>query len=203
MAYEIDRASYAAMFGPTVGDKVRLADTELLIEVEKDFTILGEEVKFGGGKVIRDGMGQSQASRAEGSVDTVITNALILDYTGIIKADIGIRDGRIAGIGKAGNPDVQPGVDIIIGPGTEVIAGEGNIITAGGIDAHIHWICPQQVEDALYSGVTTMLGARPVAHCPHVEGSRRIADEYRFLWQRQRDPAGIIDRAGQSRCLRA
>ncbi|WOI12092.1 urease subunit alpha [Thalassospira lucentensis] len=158
MAYEIDRASYAAMFGPTVGDKVRLADTELLIEVEQDFTILGEEVKFGGGKVIRDGMGQSQASRAEGSVDTVITNALILDYTGIIKADIGIRDGRIAGIGKAGNPDVQPGVDIIIGPGTEVIAGEGNIITAGGIDAHIHWICPQQVEDALYSGVTTMLG---------------------------------------------
>ena len=158
MAYEIDRPSYAAMFGPTVGDKVRLADTDLIIEVEKDFTTLGEEVKFGGGKVIRDGMGQSQATRAEGSVDTVITNALILDYTGIIKADIGIRDGRIAAIGKAGNPDVQPGVDIIIGPGTEVIAGEGNIITAGGIDAHIHWICPQQVEDALYSGVTSMLG---------------------------------------------
>ena len=158
MAYEIDRPSYAAMFGPTVGDKVRLADTDLMIEVEKDFTTLGEEVKFGGGKVIRDGMGQSQATRANGAVDTVITNALILDYTGIIKADIGIRDGRIAGIGKAGNPDVQPGVDIIIGPGTEVIAGEGNIITAGGIDAHIHWICPQQVEDALYSGVTSMLG---------------------------------------------
>ncbi|MDP2698918.1 urease subunit alpha [Thalassospira sp.] len=158
MAYEIDRASYAAMFGPTVGDRVRLADTDLVIEVEKDFTILGEEVKFGGGKVIRDGMGQSQVSRADGSVDTVITNALILDYTGIIKADIGLRDGRIAGIGKAGNPDVQPGVDIIIGPGTEVIAGEGNIITAGGIDAHIHWICPQQVDEALYSGVTTMLG---------------------------------------------
>ncbi|MFH1806509.1 MAG: urease subunit alpha [Pseudomonadota bacterium] len=158
MAYEIDRASYAAMFGPTVGDRVRLADTDLVIEVEKDFTILGEEVKFGGGKVIRDGMGQSQVSRADGSVDTVITNALILDYTGIIKADIGIRDGKIAGIGKAGNPDVQPGVDIIIGPGTEVIAGEGNIITAGGIDAHIHWICPQQVDEALYSGVTTMLG---------------------------------------------
>jgi len=158
MAYEIDRPSYAAMFGPTVGDKVRLADTDLIIEVEKDFTTLGEEVKFGGGKVIRDGMGQSQATRADGAVDTVITNALILDYTGIIKADIGIRDGRIAGIGKAGNPDVQPGVDIIIGPGTEVIAGEGNIITAGGIDAHIHWICPQQVEDALYSGVTSMLG---------------------------------------------
>ncbi len=158
MAYEIDRPSYAAMFGPTVGDKVRLADTDLIIEVEKDFTTLGEEVKFGGGKVIRDGMGQSQATRAEGAVDTVITNALILDYTGIVKADIGIRDGRIAGVGKAGNPDVQPGVDIIIGPGTEVIAGEGNIITAGGIDAHIHWICPQQVEDALYSGVTSMLG---------------------------------------------
>ncbi|KZB71222.1 MULTISPECIES: urease subunit alpha [Thalassospira] len=158
MAYEIDRPSYAAMFGPTVGDKVRLADTDLIIEVEKDFTTLGEEVKFGGGKVIRDGMGQSQATRANGAVDTVITNALILDYTGIIKADIGVRDGRIAGIGKAGNPDVQPGVDIIIGPGTEVIAGEGNIITAGGIDAHIHWICPQQVEDALYSGVTSMLG---------------------------------------------
>ncbi|WP_033070550.1 urease subunit alpha [Thalassospira australica] len=158
MAYEIDRPSYAAMFGPTVGDKVRLADTDLIIEVEKDFTTLGEEVKFGGGKVIRDGMGQSQATRANGAVDTVITNALILDYTGIIKADIGIRDGRIAAVGKAGNPDVQPGVDIIIGPGTEVIAGEGNIITAGGIDAHIHWICPQQVEDALYSGVTSMLG---------------------------------------------
>jgi len=158
MAYEIDRPSYAAMFGPTVGDKVRLVDTDLIIEVEKDFTTLGEEVKFGGGKVIRDGMGQSQATRANGAVDTVITNALILDYTGIIKADIGIRDGRIAGIGKAGNPDVQPGVDIIIGPGTEVIAGESNIITAGGIDAHIHWICPQQVEDALYSGVTSMLG---------------------------------------------
>lgn len=158
MAYEIDRPSYAAMFGPTVGDKVRLADTDLIIEVEKDFTTLGEEVKFGGGKVIRDGMGQSQATRANGAVDTVITNALILDYTGIIKADIGIRDGRIAAVGKAGNPDVQPGVDIIIGPGTEVIAGEGNIITAGGIDAHIHWICPQQVEDALYSGMTSMLG---------------------------------------------
>ncbi|RCK28817.1 urease subunit alpha [Thalassospira lucentensis] len=158
MAYEIDRPSYAAMFGPTVGDKVRLADTDLIIEVEKDFTTLGEEVKFGGGKVIRDGMGQSQVTRADGAVDTVITNALILDYTGIIKADIGLRDGRIAAVGKAGNPDIQPGVDIIIGPGTEIIAGEGNIITAGGIDAHIHWICPQQVEDALYSGVTSMLG---------------------------------------------
>lgn len=158
MTYKIDRASYAAMYGPTTGDKVRLADTDLLIEVEKDFTTYGEEVKFGGGKVIRDGMGQSQVTRADGAVDTVITNALILDYWGIVKADIGIKDGMIVGIGKAGNPDVQPNVDIIIGPGTEAIAGEGRIITAGGIDAHIHWICPQQIEDALYSGITTMLG---------------------------------------------
>jgi len=158
MAYSIDRAAYAAMFGPTVGDRVRLADTDLIIEVERDRTVYGEEVKFGGGKVIRDGMGQSQVSHEGGAVDTVITNALIVDHGGIIKADIGIRDGRIAGIGKAGNPDVQPGVDIVIGPGTEAIAGEGRIVTAGGIDAHIHWICPQQVEDALYSGITTMLG---------------------------------------------
>src|SRR6476660_9014729 len=127
------------MFGPTVGDKVRLADTDLMVEVEKDLTIYGEEVKFGGGKVIRDGMGQAQTSRAEGAVDTVITNALIIDHTGIVKADIGLRDGRIAGIGKAGNPDIQPGVDIIVGPGTEVIAGEGKILTAGGIDSHIHF----------------------------------------------------------------
>lgn len=158
MAYEIDRASYASMFGPTVGDRVRLADTDLFIEVEEDRACYGEEVKFGGGKVIRDGMGQSQASRADGAVDTVITNALILDHWGIIKADIGIRDGRIVGIGKAGNPDVQPDVDIVIGPGTEAIAGEGRILTAGGIDAHIHWISPQQIEESLYSGVTTMLG---------------------------------------------
>ena len=158
MAYSIDRASYATMFGPTTGDKVRLADTDLFIEVERDHTIYGEEVKFGGGKVIRDGMGQSQVSRADGAVDTVITNALIVDHWGIVKADIGIRDGRIVGIGKAGNPDVQPGVDIIIGPGTEAIAGEGRIVTAGGIDAHIHWISPQQIDEALYSGVTTMLG---------------------------------------------
>ena len=158
MAYEIDRASYASMFGPTVGDRVRLADTDLFIEVEEDRSCYGEEVKFGGGKVIRDGMGQSQTSRADGAVDTVITNALILDHWGIIKADIGIRDGRIVGIGKAGNPDVQPGVDIVIGPGTEAIAGEGRILTAGGIDAHIHWISPQQIEESLYSGVTTMLG---------------------------------------------
>jgi urease subunit alpha len=158
MAYTIDRASYAQMFGPTTGDRVRLADTDLILEVEGDRTIYGEEVKFGGGKVIRDGMGQSQAGRAEGAVDTVITNALIVDHWGIVKADVGIRDGRIAAIGKAGNPDIQPGVDIVIGPGTEAIAGEGRILTAGGIDAHIHWICPQQVEDALYSGITTMLG---------------------------------------------
>jgi len=146
------------MFGPTVGDKVRLADTDLIIEVEQDFTTYGEEVKFGGGKVIRDGMGQSQRSRSEGAVDTVITNALILDHWGIVKADIAIKDGRIAAIGKAGNPDVQPNVTIIIGPGTEVIAGEGKIITAGGIDVHVHFICPQQIEEALYSGITTMLG---------------------------------------------
>jgi urease subunit alpha len=153
----ISREAYAEMFGPTVGDRVRLGDTELLIEVEDDRTTYGEEVKFGGGKVIRDGMGQSQRPQAE-VVDVVITNALILDHWGIVKADIGIKNGRIAGVGKAGNPDVQPDVDIIIGPGTEAIAGEGLIATAGGIDAHIHFICPQQVEDALMSGVTTMLG---------------------------------------------
>ena len=158
MPHKMSRSAYAQMFGPTVGDKVRLADTDLVIEVEKDFTVYGEEVKFGGGKVIRDGMGQSQRTRTEGAVDTVITNALILDHWGIVKADIAIKDGRIAAIGKAGNPDVQPGIDIIIGPGTEVIAGEGNIITAGGIDTHIHFICPQQIEEALFSGVTTMMG---------------------------------------------
>src|SRR5579863_2902342 len=158
MANTISRGGYAAMFGPTTGDRLRLADTELVIEIEEDRTVYGEEVKFGGGKVIRDGMGQSQRSRAEGAVDTVITNALILDHWGIVKADIGIKGGRIAAIGKAGNPDVQPGVDIIIGPGTEAIAGEGKIITAGGLDVHIHMICPQQIEEALYSGVTTMMG---------------------------------------------
>ncbi|MEM9472302.1 MAG: urease subunit alpha [Pseudomonadota bacterium] len=158
MPTSLSRSSYAAMYGPTAGDKVRLADTELFIEVEKDLTIYGEEVKFGGGKVIRDGMGQSQVTRAAGAVDTVITNALIVDHTGIYKADIGLRDGLIAAIGKAGNPDTQPGVDIIIGPSTEAIAGEGKILTAGGFDAHIHFICPQQIEEALYSGVTTMLG---------------------------------------------
>lgn len=158
MAYTIDRAAYAQMFGPTTGDRVRLADTDLILEVEADRTVYGEEVKFGGGKVIRDGMGQSQVGRAGGAVDTVITNALIVDHWGIVKADVGIRDGRIAAIGKAGNPDIQPGVDIVVGPGTEAIAGEGRILTAGGIDAHIHWICPQLVEEALCSGITTMLG---------------------------------------------
>src|SRR5215468_7399279 len=158
MPYAMSRAAYAQMFGPTVGDKVRIADTDLLIEVEKDFTIYGEEVKFGGGKVIRDGMGQSQRTRREGAVDTVVTNALILDHWGVVKADIAIKDGLIAAIGKAGNPDVQPDVEIVIGPGTEIIAGEGKIVTAGGIDTHIHFICPQQIDEALYSGVTTMMG---------------------------------------------
>ncbi len=155
---KINRDSYADMYGPTTGDKIRLADTELFIEVEKDLTTYGEEVKFGGGKVIRDGMGQSQVSRKDGAVDTVITNALIVDVKGIYKADIGLKDGLINDIGKAGNPDTQPNVNIIIGPGTEIIAGEGKIITAGGFDSHIHFICPQQIEDALHSGITTMLG---------------------------------------------
>lgn len=158
MPATISRAAYADMYGPTTGDRVRLADTDLIIEVEKDLTTYGEEVKFGGGKVIRDGMGQSQATRAEGAADTVITNALIVDHSGIYKADVGLRDGRILRIGKAGNPDTQSGVDIVIGPGTEIIAGEGRILTAGGFDSHIHFICPQQVEDALHSGITTMLG---------------------------------------------
>ena len=158
MTITISRFDYAGMYGPTKGDKIRLADTEIIIEVERDFTTYGEEVKFGGGKVIRDGMGQSQTTSADGAPDTVITNALILDYTGIYKADIALRDGRIAAIGKAGNPDTQPNVDIIVGPGTEIIAGEGRILTAGGFDSHIHYICPQQIDDALHSGVTTMLG---------------------------------------------
>ncbi len=159
MATRISRAAYAGMYGPTVGDRVRLADTDIVIEVERDLTTYGEEVKFGGGKVIRDGMGQSQATRANGAMDTVITNALILDaVTGILKADVGLKDGKIAAIGKAGNPDTQPGVTIIIGPGTEIIAGEGRILTAGGIDPHIHFICPQQIEEALASGVTSMFG---------------------------------------------
>jgi len=158
MPYRMSRAAYADMFGPTTGDRMRLADTNLVIEVESDFTILGEEVKFGGGKVIRDGMGQSQITNAAGAADTVITNAVVLDYTGIYKADVALKHGRIAAIGKAGNPDIQPGVTIVVGPGTEVIAGEGRILTAGGIDAHIHYICPQQVDDALASGVTTFIG---------------------------------------------
>ncbi len=158
MPYKMSRAAYASMFGPTVGDKVRLADTELFIEIEKDYTSYGEEVKFGGGKVIRDGMGQSQVTRADGAVDTVITNAVIVDYTGVYKADIGLKNGRIHAIGKAGNPDTQPGVNIIVGPGTEAIAGEGKIVTAGGMDSHIHFICPQQIEEALMSGLTCMLG---------------------------------------------
>jgi len=158
MPIRIPRTTYADMYGPTTGDRVRLADTDLIIEVERDLTTYGEEVKFGGGKVIRDGMGQSQVTRAGGAVDTVITNALIVDHSGIYKADVGLKDGRIHAIGKAGNPDTQPGVDIIIGPGTEAIAGEGRILTAGGFDSHIHFICPQQIEDALHSGITPMLG---------------------------------------------
>ncbi|NBT39074.1 MAG: urease subunit alpha [Alphaproteobacteria bacterium] len=154
----ISREAYAAMYGPTTGDRVRLADTDLVIEVERDFTTYGEEAKFGGGKVLRDGMGQSQHTRSEGAMDTVITNALIVDVSGIYKADIGLKNGNIAAIGKAGNPDTQPHVDVIVGPGTEVIAGEGKIITAGGFDSHIHWICPQQIDEALHSGITTMLG---------------------------------------------
>ena len=158
MPARINRPDYAAMFGPTTGDRLRLADTDLIIEVERDLTTYGEEVKFGGGKVVRDGMGQSQTTRANGAVDTVITNALIVDHSGIYKADVALKSGRIHKIGKAGNPDIQPGVDIIIGPGTEIIAGEGKILTAGGFDSHIHFICPQQIDDALHSGVTTMLG---------------------------------------------
>jgi len=158
MSTTLPRPAYGDMFGPTAGDRLRLADTALVIEVERDFTIYGEEVKFGGGKVIRDGMGQSQTSRAGGALDTVITNAVVLDHWGIVKGDVGLKDGRIVGVGKAGNPEIQPGVTLVIGPGTEVIAGEGKILTAGGFDTHIHFICPQQIEEALMSGVTSMLG---------------------------------------------
>ncbi len=218
MPTRISRAAYADMYGPTTGDRVRLADTELFIEVERDLTTYGEEVKFGGGKVIRDGMGQSQATRAEGAVDTVITNALILDWSGIYKADVGLHDGRIAAIGKAGNPDTQPGVTIVIGPGTEIIAGEGKILTAGGFDAHIHFICPQQVDDALHSGVTTLLGGGtgpahgtlattctpgPVAHRPDAPGGRRRAGQRRHLRQGQRQPPGGAGGDGPRRRLRA
>ena len=158
MSCTLPRPAYGDMFGPTTGDRLRLADTALVIEVERDFTVYGEEVKFGGGKVIRDGMGQSQVSRAGGALDTVITNAVVLDHWGIVKGDVGLKDGRIVGVGKAGNPEIQPGVTLVIGPGTEVIAGEGKILTAGGFDTHIHFICPQQIEEALMSGVTSMLG---------------------------------------------
>ena len=158
MAARLPREAYAAMYGPTTGDRVRLADTDLIVKVEKDMTHYGDEVKFGGGKVIRDGMGQSQRTRAEGAVDTVITNALIVDHTGIFKADIGLKDGRICGIGKAGNPDTQEAVNIVFGAATEAIAGEGKIVTAGGIDAHVHFICPQQIDHGLMSGLTTLLG---------------------------------------------
>ena len=218
MPTRISRAAYADMYGPTTGDRVRLADTELVIEVERDLTTYGEEVKFGGGKVIRDGMGQSQASRAEGAVDTVITNALIVDWSGIIKADVGLRDGRIARIGKAGNPDTQPGVTIVVGPGTEVIAGEGRILTAGGFDSHIHFICPQQIDDALHSGVTTLLGggtgpAHGTLATTCTPGPWHIgrmlqavdarADEHRHLRQGQRQPAARAGGDGARRRLRA
>lgn len=178
----ISRQAYADMFGPTTGDRLRLADTELFLEIEKDFTTYGEEVKFGGGKVIRDGMGQSQVVSAE-CVDVLITNAIILDYWGIVKADIGIKDGRIVGIGKAGNPDVQPNVDIVIGPGTEVVAGEGKIVTAGGIDTHIHFICPQQAQEGLVSGVTTFIGGGtgPVAGTNATTVTPGIWNMYRML----------------------
>jgi urease alpha subunit len=214
----IGKRAYAEMFGPTVGDRVRLADTDLIIEVEHDFTLraggYGEEVKFGGGKTIRDGMAQSQKTRAEGAVDTVLTNALIVDHWGIVKADIGLKGGRIVAIGKAGNPDTQPGVDIIIGPGTEVISVEGNVVTAGGIDSHIHFICPQQIEEALASGVTTMMGGGtgpatgtfattctpgPVEHRAHAAGGRRLSDEPGLPGQGQRRPAGRAARADQCR----
>ncbi|RMH63906.1 MAG: urease subunit alpha, partial [Cyanobacteria bacterium J003] len=158
MSYRIDRQTYAETYGPTVGDRLRLADTDLIIEIERDYTHYGDEVKFGGGKVIRDGMGQSPIANAEGAVDVVITNAVILDWWGVVKADVGIKEGKIYKIGKAGNPYTQEGVDIIIGPGTEAIAGEGMILTAGGIDAHIHFICPQQIATAIASGITTMIG---------------------------------------------
>ena len=200
----ISRRAYADMYGPTTGDRVRLADTDLFAEVERDFTIYGEEVKFGGGKVIRDGQGQSQLSQAQGAVDTVITNALIIDHWSIVKADVAILNGRIHAIGKAGNPDVQPGVTIIVGPGTEVIAGEGKILTAGGIDAHIHFICPQQVEEALVAGFTTLVGRRhrprdrhvrhhlhprALAPGPHAAGRRGPAGQPRLLRQGQHQPA--------------
>ena len=216
MATKQSRASYAAMFGPTVGDKVRLADTDLFVEVEHDFTVHGEEVTFGGGKVIRDGMGQSQVTRAAGAVDTVITNAFIIDHWGIVKADVGLKDGRIAAIGKAGNPDTQSGVTIIIGPGTEIIAGEGKILTAGGIDAHIHFIAPQQIDEALNSGMTTMIGGgtgpatgtKATTCTPgpwHLARMIEAADAFPmnlgFYGQGQRIFASRVGRANSRRCL--
>lgn len=212
---KISRQAYAEMFGPTVGDKVRLADSELWIEVEHDYTTYGEEVKFGGGKVIRDGMGQSQRLAAE-VMDTVITNALILDHWGIVKADIGIKHGRIAAIGKAGNPDIQPNVTLAIGASTEIIAGEGKIITAGGIDSHIHFIAPQQAEEALASGVTTLIGGNrscgrnksnhlhtgPLAFAKNAAGCRTAAGEHRLARQRQRISARTVAGTGYSRCNR-
>ena len=217
MSMKMKRAIYADMFGPTTGDRVRLADTDLIIEVEKDFTTYGEEVKFGGGKVIRDGMGQSQVTNKQGAVDTVITNALILDHWGIVKADVGIKDGKIHSIGKAGNPDIQPGVTIIVGPGTEVIAGEGKILTAGGFDTHIHFICPQQVDDALMSRryfaarrrhgagarhVRHHLHARAVAHRAHDPGGGCVSGESRLRRQGQRVAPRGAGRNDQGRRLR-
>ncbi len=199
----LSRQAYADMYGPTTGDRIRLADTDLVIEIERDFATYGEEVKFGGGKVIRDGMGQSQRLR-DGVMDTVITNAVIVDHWGIVKADIGIKDGRIAAIGKAGNPDIQPDVTMAIGGATEIIAGEGMIVTAGGIDTHIHFICPQQIDEALYVGHHDDAGRRHrarrrhrghdlhagrLAHSFDAAGGRRVPDEPRLFRQGQRQPA--------------
>jgi urease subunit alpha len=192
MSVKIKRSVYADMFGPTTGDRVRLADTDLIIEVEKDFTVYGEEVKFGGGKVIRDGMGQSQVTNRQGAADTVITNALIVDHWGIVKADVAIKEGHISAIGKAGNPDIQPGVTIVIGPGTDVIAGEGKILTAGGFDSHIHFICPQQIEHAL-----------PLAHGAHDPVVRCVSGQSRHFWQGQRLATGSAGGDDQGRRLRA
>ena len=218
MSVKIKRSVYADMFGPTTGDRVRLADTDLIIEVEKDFTIYGEEVKFGGGKVIRDGMGQSQVTNKQGAADTVITNALIVDHWGIVKADVAIKEGMIAAIGKAGNPDIQPGVTIVIGPGTDVIAGEGKILTAGGFDSHIHFICPQQIEHALMSWRHLDAGRRhrPVARhlCHHLHAGavahgaddpvvRRLPGQSRHFRQGQRLAPGGAGGDDQGRRLRA
>ena len=217
MPISMPRKIYADMYGPTTGDKVRLADTELFIEVETDLTSYGDEVKFGGGKVIRDGMGQSQVSRDSGAVDTVITNALIIDVSGIYKADLGLKDGLIQAIGKAGNPDTQENVNIIIGPSTEAIAGEGLIITAGGFDSHIHFICPQQIDDALHSGITTMLGGgtgqhmarwpqrarRPMAYRTNAPSSGQFSNEFGLCGQRQCITAGGFGRTNKCWSLRA